>query len=318
MTTRLRFASLLHDRIDPLRRGSVRLAGFELETTILETPREIADRALDQGECEAAELSIAEFICMAARGDRRFVAIPAFPGRAFRHGALVVNRNAGIEGPKDLEGRRIGVPLYTHIDAVWLRGHLRHQYGVDLDTIHWVQGALEKPGVHGMEQRIELVRPADITVNVSGRSLTDLLIAGRIDAVLGARPPRPHPDMRRLFPNFRQVERDFYRKTHIFPILDVVALRRELHEAHPGLAQSLYDALAVARQESLRQNPAQRGMLPWAMDELIEPDEVFGPDPCPDGVEANRVTLTALAQYMAEQGLIAVAPPIESLFVLLG
>jgi len=318
MTPRIRFACLLNDRTEPLRSGQVHPEGFELDTITFDTPRDMFDRMVDHGEFEAAELSISEFVSMTLRGDRRFVAIPVFPTRVFHHGSIFVNRNAGIEGPKDLEGRRIGVPLYTQTAAVWLRGHLQHQYGLDLNTIHWVQGALEKPGVHGTEKHIDLVRPVDITVNVSGRSLMDLLVAGRIDAVLGARPPRPHIDVRRLLPNFRQVERDFYQKSHIFPIMHLVVIRRDMHEAHPGLARALYDALVEAKESALRQSPENRGMVPWAMDDLIELDEVFGPDPFPYGVAANRITLAALVQYMAEQGLIAEAPPIESLFVLQG
>ena len=318
MIPRIRFACLPNNRTEALRSGQMQPEGFALDTVTFDTPREMFDRVVENGEFAAAELSMAEFVGMASRGDRRFVAIPVFPTRLFRHGHIFVNRHAGIEGPKDLEGRRIGVPLYTQTAAVWLRGHLQHQYGVDLDTIHWVQGALEKPGVHGTEKHIDLVRKIDITVNVSGRSLMDLLVAGRIDAVLGARPPRPHIDVRRLFPNFRQVERDFYQKTHIFPILHLVVIRREVHEAHPALARALYDAFVAAKDWALREAPAQRGMLPWAMDDLIELDDVFGPDPWPYGVEANRITLDALVQYMAEQGLIAEALPIESLFVLQG
>lgn len=319
--TPIRFASLLYDRTEALRSGDVRLPGFELDYVALDTPREIFDRMVDGGEFDAAELSISEFVSMAAAGDRRFVAIPVFPARVFRHGYIFVNRHAGIEGPRDLEGRRIGVPLYAQTAAVWLRGHLQHQYGVDLSTIKWVQGALEKPGLHGTEKQLKLLKPVDITLNVSGRSLIELLIERRIDAVLGARTPRPHMDVQRLFPNFRQVERDFFIRTRIFPIMHLVAIRRAVHEAHPDLAPALYAACLAAKQWAmarLRRSPGSRCMLPWAMDDLIEIDEVFGDDPFPYGVEANRATLQALVDYMQEQGLIERAPAIEDLFVLQG
>jgi 4,5-dihydroxyphthalate decarboxylase len=319
---RLGFACGKYDRTEALRTGDVTVAGVDLNYIAIERPREIFDRLVTGGDFGAAELSASEFIAMQARGDRRFVAIPVFPARAFRHSFIFVNRHAGISRPGDLAGRRIGVPIYTQTAAVWLRGHLTHQYGVDLSQVRWVQGAVDDPGSHGAGGQPALLQPANIEINQSGRSLTDLLVAGEIDVLLGARAPaRPHPDVVRLFPNYRDVEQDFWRATGIFPIMHLVVLRRALHEREPWLAGALHEACVAAKdwaQTRLKNAPAHRSMLPWTNREVQDAAGLFGDDLWPYGVAPNRPTLQALVAYMAEQHLIAAPMPIDDLFVLPG
>src|SRR5262249_5193167 len=151
----------------------------------------------------------------------------------------------GIRTPKDLEGRRVGVPLYTQTAAIWVRGHLMHEYGVAVDTIRWVQGAVEKGGSHGRPHAPPLLEPAGSEINATGKSLEELLAACEIDALIGSRKPPTlgrAPGIARLFPDFRAIEREFYLRTRIFPIMHLIAMRRELYERHPWIAQSLYDA----------------------------------------------------------------------------
>jgi 4,5-dihydroxyphthalate decarboxylase len=178
---------------------------------------------------------------------------------------------------------------------------------------------VEKAGVHGNPSPPPLLRPVAIEINTSGRSLSELLATGEIDAVAGARRPTvAHPDVVPLFADGRAVERDYFRSTGIFPIMHLVAIRRDVYEANPWIATSLYKAFVAAKHLALarmRSTAALCYMLPWLERDIEEIDEVFGGDPWPYGVAANRPTLAALVQYMAEQHLIAAPMAIEDLFV---
>jgi 4,5-dihydroxyphthalate decarboxylase len=315
---RLSFACGNYDRMAALRTGDVTAEGIDLVYIAIDSPREIFDRMGAAREFDLAEFSSSEFIGRFARGDCPFVALPVFASRVFRHGYIYVNRHAGIRTPKDLEGRRVGVALYTQTAAVWIRGHLAHQYGVDLSTIRWVEGAVEKGGPHGSPNAPPLLKPAAIERNTSGQSLGELLAAGAIDALAGARHPEPHPDIVPLFKDSKAVERAFYAETGIFPIMHLIAIRRDRYERDPWIASSLYKAFVAARNlglAQLRRPGVHAYMLPWTDQDVREIDEVFGGDPWPYGIEANRPTLTALVRYMAEQHLIAHEPALEDLFV---
>src|SRR5499433_1044929 len=186
---RLTFASCRYDRMEALRTGDVKAEGIDLDMIVFESGREIFDRMVGRREFDLAELSSSEFISLMGRGDCPFVALPVFPSRIFRHGYIFVNTRAGIRAPKDLEGRRVGLPLYTQTAALWLRGHLAHQFGVDLASIRWVEGAVEKPGAHGKPHAPALLRPVQIERNTGPEPLGTLLARGAIDALIGSRKP---------------------------------------------------------------------------------------------------------------------------------
>jgi 4,5-dihydroxyphthalate decarboxylase len=317
----LTFACGLYDRMLRLYTGEVQPRGIDLKFLANDEPRDIFDRMGGKLEFGASEMSSSEFISRFATGQCPFVAIPVFASRVFRHGFIFYNAKSGIRAPKDLEGKRVGVPLYTMSAAVWIRGLLQHEYDVDLSKIRWVQGALKMAGAHGSPTVAPLLKPPTIEINNSGKSLSRLLADGDLDAVISSRPVEgigTNPDLRRMFPNYREVEKDYYRRTGIFPIMHLIAIRRDLHEAHPFVAQSLYDALCEAKDRALAQmkeRGALRYMLPWLPADMDEIDEVFGGDPWPYGIEANRRTLEALVQYLVEQHFIAKRIPIEDLFV---
>ena len=318
---RLSFACGNYDRMEALRNGAVEIDGIDLDYIEIKAPREIFDRMVQNHEFDVSEMSSAEFVSMTAKGDNSFVGLPVFPSKCFRHGFICINRNAGIETPKDLEGRRIGTPLYTQSAMIYIRGDLQHEYDVDLNTIHWVQGAVEKSGSHGHPEPPELLEPVDIEINTSESSLSEMLAAGEIDAICGSRLPTNlgvHPDVVRLFPDYRAVERDYYRRTRIHPIMHLVAIRRDVYDANPQLAGSLREAFEAAKTwalEEMRFSGAQRYMLPWLYPDLDEVDELFDGDPWPYGVEPNRPTLEAYIKYMVDQDFIAEPMPIESLFL---
>lgn len=317
----LTFACGLYDRMVPLYTGEVQPAGIDLNFIAIDSPRQIFDRMAGGLEFDASEMSSSETFQRHISGKSPFVALPVFPSRVFRHGHITINRKSGIKTPKDLEGRRVGVPLYTQTAAVFIRGMLSHEYGVDCSKIHWVQGAMNSAGSHGNPTVLPMVKPPPIEINRSGKSLSELLEEGAIDAITATGVPksfRRNPDIVRLFPNFREIELDYFRRTRIFPIMHLVAMRRDTYEKHPFIATSLYEAFEASKNRALarmKETGALRYMLPWLGSDLDEIAEVFDGDPWPYGLEANRPTLEALVTYLAEQGIIAKTVPIEDLFV---
>ncbi len=307
--------------MEAIRDGDVVVEGVDLNCLTLESGRDVFDRMVGGREFDVAELSASEYISLHGAGDCPFVAIPVFPSRVFRHGYIFINTRSGIRAPKDLEGRRVGLPLYTQTAAIWARGHLQHQFEVDLSSIRWVQGAVEKAGTHGKPHAPPLLRPVAIEQNDSNEPLGELLARGDIDALIGSRKPEAfgrHPDVARLFPGHRALERKLYETTGIFPIMHLIAIRRELYERHRWIATSLYKAFIESKRAALarmRYAGSLAYMLPWLMAEIEEIDAVFGGDAWPYGIEANRPTLQALVQYMLEQHFIAKAIPIEDLFI---
>jgi 4,5-dihydroxyphthalate decarboxylase len=320
----LTMACGLYDRMLDLYRGDVRPDGITLNFIPMDGSagaREVFDRMAGNLEFDVAEMSSSEFISRKSAGESSLVALPVFPSRVFRHGMISINRRSGIKSPKDLEGRRVGVPIYTMSAAVWIKGHLQHDYAVDLSTIRWLEGAINHPDPHGHPSILPLLRPARIEKNTSGKSLSDLLEAGEIDAIIGTVLPdaiHRNPDIQRLFPNYREVERDYFRRTRIFPIMHLVALRRDVYEEHPFIASSLFDAMCAAKERArmrMRDLGTLNYMLPWMTADIDELDEVFGGDAWPYGIEPNRPTLEALVTYLADQAIIKTPIQIEDLFV---
>ncbi len=317
----LTFACGLYDRMVPLYTGEAAPQGIDLNFIVIDEPRLIFDRMGGGQEFDLSEMSSSETIQRIAAGDTTFVALPVFPSRVFRHGHIAINRKSGIKSPKDLEGRRVGVPLYTQTAAVFHRGVLQHEYGVDWSKIRWVQGALNHPGSHGSPSVLPLLEPVEIETAPAGKSLSDLLEEGAIDATMATSLPkayRRNPDIVRLFPNYHEVERDYYRRTRIFPIMHLVAIRRAVYERHPFIATSLFDAFEQSKNRALAKmmaTGALRYMLPWLELDLDEIHEVFGGDPWPYGVEPNRPTLEALVTFLHEQHLISRKLPLEEIFV---
>jgi 4,5-dihydroxyphthalate decarboxylase len=314
------FACGLYDRMLALYTGEVKPEGIDLNFLAIDDPRQIFDRMGRNLEFDACEMSSSEVFSRYAAGRREMVALPVFPSRVFRHGFITVNRKA-VKTPKDLEGKRIGVPLYTQTAALFIRGLLSDEHGVDLSGVHWVQGATNSADSHGNSAAPPLLKPVSIEQNRSGRSLSELLERGDIQAIIGSGLPealRTNPDVQRLFPDFHAAELDYYRRTRIFPIMHLVAIRRDVYEKHPFIATSLYKAMNEAKDialEKMRHVGALRYMLPGMTAELDEIDDVFGGDPWPYGIEPNRPTLEALVRYMAEQSLIKAPIPVDDLFV---
>jgi 4,5-dihydroxyphthalate decarboxylase len=318
---RLSFACALYDRMQPLYTGEVQPAGIELNFIPIEEPRPIFDRMSGGLEFDVAEYSSSEFVQRFANNQCPFVAIPVFASRAFRHGFIAINKKSGIAKPKDLEGKRVGVPLYTMTAAIFIRGLLQHEFGVDFEKIHWVQGAVNKAGAHGKPTVLPLLKPIPIEIDPSGRSLSDLIEARVVDATLGTSLPeaiRTNPDITRLFPNYVEMERDYYKRTGIYPIMHLIAIKKDVYERYPYVATSLYDAFVESKKIALKHMfnlRALRYMTPFLMRDIDEIYEIFNGDPWPYGIEKNRKTLEALVTFLVDQHLIAAPVKVDDLFV---
>jgi 4,5-dihydroxyphthalate decarboxylase len=314
------FACGLYDRMLALYTGEVRPEGIDLNFLAIDDPRQIFDRMGKNREFDTSEMSSSDTITRHAAGRREMVALPVFPSRVFRHGFVTVNRHH-VKSPKDLEGKRIGTPIYTQTAAVIIRGMLKDEYGVDFSRCHWVQGATNGAGTHGSPGPLPQLPGLSIEQNASGLSLSDLLARGDIQAIIGSGLPhslKTSPDVQRLFPDFHAVEMESYRRTRVFPIMHLVAMRRDVYERNPFIAKSLYKAMTDAKNialKKMRDLGTLRYMLPGMAAELDEIDDVFDGDPWPYGIEPNRPTLEALVRYLAEQSMIKAPIPLDELFV---
>lgn len=321
--TRLPFslACGLYDRTDALRTGAVQPEGLDLVYVPVQSPPELFARMVHKRSFDAAEMSASLYLQLRARGELPFVALPLFPSRMFRHGYVFTHAGAGIDRPADLAGKRIGVQEYHQTAAVWIRGILARDYGVDFSAARWFEGGVNAPRHPdpAVDRRPE--GPLDITFVGTGVCLDELLAEGKIDAYLGARRPASFgrvPAVRRLFADPRAEERAWYLRTGVFPIMHTLVVREELLDRHPWVAESLFKAFEQAKRccyAQMRFSGTSHYTLPWLHADLEEVDELFGGDPWPYGLEPNRTTLEALLGFLVDQRFLPAAPPLEDLFV---
>jgi 4,5-dihydroxyphthalate decarboxylase len=316
MVLRVTLACGATDRTLPLILGDVRPAGIDL-TFLRMYPEEVFWRMTRHAEFDAAEMSLSSYILRRSRGEDALLAIPVFTSREFRHSCVWVRADAGIASPADLKGKRMGVPEYQMTAAVWIRGFLSDDFEVAPRDMQWFSGGLYQPG---REEKLPINIPGvDLRAIRAEQTLSDMLLDGELDAVMGPRPPRgfPGPRVRRLFPDFRQVEAEYFQRTGVFPIMHTVVVRRDLLDREPWVARSLYDALCESKRRAMAElaEPVVLAVsLPWLIAEVESTRGLMGDDYWPYGVEANRVALETLMRYSCEQCLAERAVPIDSLF----
>ena len=293
-----------YDHARDLLEGLVQADGIRL--TPLHLPiEETFYRFMKFREWHVSEISFGKYVALCAGDDCPFVALPVFPSRVFRQSSLYVRSDSPLSAPAQLRGRRVGVPEWAQTAAIYTRGWLSAGVGIPLNEIEWTQaGVLEA----GREEKVALQLPAGLRLTRrSDKSLRELLLAGELDAVMSARPPLREGDaIRRLFTDYEPQERDYYAKTRIFPIMHVIALRRDVYERHPWTAMNLLRAFEESKARSLdrlRDLTASHYPLPWMPTYLQRIQELFGDDPWPYGIEANRPTLEAFTTYAWEQGV---------------
>ena len=299
-----------YDRTQPLIDGRVQPAGVDL-TFLPLRPGETFWRMLNHGEFDVSEMSLSSYTILRSEGDTRFIAIPIFPSRVFRHSAVYLRSDSRIDAPEDLKGKRVGVGDYQMTAAVWVRGFLTHEYGVKPEDIVWVAGkpirSIQLPDAVRMESI-----PADTTPEA-------MLQHGEIDALVSVMIPKGlGTTVRRLFRDWRKVEIEYYDKTRIFPIMHTVVLKTSLYQEKPWLAVSFYRAFCRARDlayQSMYDTDALTVGLPWVIDAVEETRGIFGPQIWDYSVEGSLPTLNALLTYLDEQGLSKRRMTVEELFV---
>lgn len=315
MTVPLTLGCGAYDRTLPLADGRVRVAGVDLNVLLMD-PEETFFRMVRHREFDIAEMSLGTYCMMRARGDDRFVAIPVFLSRSFRHNALYVRRDGPVGDPAALTGGRVGVPEYQMTASVWIRGLMADDLGIDLSAVTWVTGGIEQPG---REER-EPLRLTDDSITVermTDRTLTQALVDGDLDAMMAPRAPSAFrhgdpPALVRLLPDWAERELAWYRRTQIFPIMHLVVIRAAIHEANPWLARNLQVAFSEAKAlatDDLADAPAPRVSLPALLASVEEQREIYGSDPWPYGLDANVHVLGEFMDLMVGQGLMA--EPIE-------
>jgi 4,5-dihydroxyphthalate decarboxylase len=308
MTLKLTLACWDYDRTRPLMDGRVKADGIELDIKVLR-PRQAFQRMLDNKEFDVSELSLASYTALKARGECPFVAVPVALSKIFRHSCIYVRADARIEKPADLKGKRVGTSQWSSTGLCFMRGFLQHDYGVTAGDLHWFMGGLNsfvEPPL------IPLNLPKEIRLDflTGGQTLEAMFAAGELDALFSLYIPelfaRGDPRFARLFPNFKVVEQDYYRRTGIFPIMHTVVVREDVHREHPWVAASIYKAFCEARDlavAGLWDTDALRVALPFLIDHVEETWRVFGKDYWAYGLEANRPTWAAIGRYVHEQGL---------------
>lgn len=310
----------VYDRTVPLFDGSVQVEGVDLIYAPLEAGESFL-RTCNHAEFDIAEMSISAYLMMLSRGDDRFIGIPVFPSRVFRHDGIFVNAQAGIENPADLNGRRIGVHRYHMTANLWIRGILSDEYQVDPSSVHWVKAGIGRAGV--VPERVRFPRPDWLKLEVvTDRSLDEMLVAGDLDAVFWAAPFGPfvqrHPSVRRLFSDPEEVMRSYFQKTRIFPPMHMVVLKRGLAERHPWIAPSVLKAFEEAKRYNYRRTMTFAGIayssLPFYPLMLERMHNEFGQDPWPYGLKRNEHTLRTAIRYSVEQGLASREVAVEELF----
>jgi 4,5-dihydroxyphthalate decarboxylase len=316
---RLSMACWNYDRTSTLSSGRVVPDGIELNIQNLEV-EEIFFRMLRHREFDVAELSLSSYCVGLARGDEHFVAIPIFPSRFFRHSSIFVSEVSGIREPKDLIGRRVGVPEYQMTAPVWIRGILQDEYQIDPWAVDYFTGGEEEPG---REEKIKLALPEKFKVHPIGQDLTlsKMLADGEIDALYSARIPSTFysesAKVRRLFDNYVDIEKRYFATHHIFPIMHVIVIRRSVYEANRWIARSLYKAFCEAKrlaQEELRVAASLKTMLPWQIAAVEETTKTMGEDWWPYGFNRNRFVIDTFLRYHHEQGLSSERLEPEALF----
>jgi len=302
-----------YDRTRALMDGSLQPEGIDLEY-VLSFPADTFPRMIRDKEFEVSELGLTFYLGTLAQPDPPFIAIPVYPIRFFVQSAIFVNAASGIKEPRDLIGKRLGeLFIYGHDAGTWVKGILSDEYGVPARGTSFRVGGLDHPSARW--DWVPFKAPPDVQVNQIGpnQTLNDLLESGEIDALYSAMVPPSlvagSKRIRYLFDDPEAAGREYFRKTGTFPIMHIVAIRKDVYRANPWVARSLYDAFTEAkrRAEEVYRFQAQHMhrlfMIPW-LSALIEKNRaLMGDDPWPYGLEPNRKPLETFLRYHHEHGL---------------
>jgi 4,5-dihydroxyphthalate decarboxylase len=301
-----------YEIVRALKEGTVQADGIELVMLAGMGSKERHWRMARKTEFDVCEVNIGGYYVSRDRGEP-LTAIPVFLHRRFRHGFVFVNANAGINGPKDLIGKRIGGTNFQPASNIWMRGILEEHYGVPHKQCTWV---VER------EEDVEFAKPKDLRIEMiaPGKRLDLMLAEGEIPAMLSPDLPRlfVEGDKRivRLFPNYKDIELDYFRNTGIFPIMHVNVIKQDIVDKYPWVTTNLVKAFEEAKNIAYRRMANPRVVpLAWIRTAWEEQEEILGLDPWAYGLgDTNRKNLGAIQRYCHQQGLIRRMAPLDELF----
>ena len=294
-----------YDRTRALFDGRVSIEGCNVIPVTM-PPEETFFRAFRNQEFDITELSMSGYISQLSRDKNAYVAIPVFPSRCFRHSGIYIRTDRGIRSPADLKGRVVGVPEYTMTAALWVRGILQDEYGIAPTDMGWRCGGMEQPG----RSQTVAITPDGVSISRigPGETLSAQLAEGRLDAVVAPDVPSAmsNPNVGRLFPDYRDVEAAWYRKTKLFPIMHVIGVRKSLVEKHPWLPVNVMKAFIAAKElcyHEMQEIGHLFTTLPWPVQAFEDARQLMGSDFWPYGVEPNLRELETMTRYSHAQGL---------------
>jgi 4,5-dihydroxyphthalate decarboxylase len=297
-----------YDRTRPIKDGRVRVDGCEVTYLALD-PEELFFRAFRYQDFDVAELSFNSFLMATSRNACAYVAVPAFVSRHFRHSAIYVRTDRNLRDPADLKGKLVGLPEYQQTANVWMRGIFKEEYGVDPSDIHWRTGGQEEPG-RDERTPLQLGGNIDLRPIPVGKTLSRMLTEGELDAVFSARElscfvnRAPHVGL--MFPNYREAEMAYYKRSGIFPIMHLVGVRKSLAEQYPWLPATVYKAFCQAKKiaiAEMTEMSATKVTLPWPEVGVEDAARLMGEDFWRYGIAENAKDIETLARYSFEQGL---------------
>jgi len=306
-TLRLSIATTDYDHFRDFRLGVVNAEGIDVNWLLL-GHHECFARFTANREFDLSELSFAKFTAQVSRENSDIIGLPVICSRLFRFSSFYVNRKSGIKTVEDLKGRKVGSPEWAHSAAVYMRGWMHNEMGVQLTDVQWYQAGTNAPG---REEKVELNLPKGVTLTrASDTSLSEMLASHEIDCAIIARPPtcflEGHPDVVRLFPDFLQMEEEYYARTKVWPIMHIITMRRAILDEHPWAARNLYNAFLESKRRSIERilDPAvSRYPVPWLATYARRMRDMFGGDLFPYGIEENRATWEQMALYTYQQGI---------------
>ena len=306
------------DHIRDLLNGIVKPDGIFL-TPLSLAVEEIFFRFTHHQEWDVSEMSFAKYVALASADNAPMVAIPVFPSRVFRHSAFYVRSDSGVNKIEQLTGKKVGIPEWAQTAGVYVRGMLADYYDVDFCAIEWIQAGVNQAG---RKEKVDLNLPEGVKYRSrQDTSLNELLLSGEIDAVISARPPlafnKPNSVVKRLFTDTRNEERKFFQETGVYPIMHVIAIRRDIFEQNRWIAMNLYKAFEEAKERSIERLSditASQVPIPWVATLVEEVSDDFGGEFWPYGVKNNLPTLEAFCRYAYEQGVASRHLSVEELF----
>jgi 4,5-dihydroxyphthalate decarboxylase len=308
-----------YDRTAALLDGSIQVEGFNSQFVSGDLEAIFAE-AFSTAPFAVTELSFSNFLISSARGTCPYIALPIFPSRSFRHSAIYIRSDAEIKSPADLRGKRIGTREYSNTVSLVVRGILTDEYGFAPEANEWLIGDVDHLERQTIDSKNWPTKGVSMQA-IQGRSLSSLMLAGDLDALIAYSPPEhfgKDSSMVRLFPDWRTVEQNYYQRTHVFPVMHIMGIRKDVLVAYPTLSKALLHAFEKAKQHALAQLAVHQTlpiMLPWMTAETEATEALMGKDFWSYGLEANRSVLETQIRWSFEQGLISRQPALEEIFV---